>query len=220
MCVWFPICAEDVCVFFCWSLVLPFLQLGHRTEKVINRQSRNVKTASSVTRETGGFLIWFLSVKRKLLRVFGFIALEILFYLQPGAVKLVLWCHWMHLSYMHPVTSKNQFTAPGCALPIPMIKTFTVRFNSFFLLFMFLFFFLTRTTWRKLVWMQFSILYFVRTSWAPCAHSATITFFCILLPVVRQFKACSVLFFPSFLSCRFSRGAKIIVENKTIKPQL
>ena len=30
-------------------------------------------------------------------------------YIQPGAVKLVLWRHWMHLSFMHPVTSKNQF---------------------------------------------------------------------------------------------------------------
>ena len=28
---------------------------------------------------------------------------------QPGAVKMVLWRHWMHLSYMHPVTSENQF---------------------------------------------------------------------------------------------------------------
>ena len=28
---------------------------------------------------------------------------------QPGAVKLVLCGHWMHLSYMHPVTSENQF---------------------------------------------------------------------------------------------------------------
>ena len=29
--------------------------------------------------------------------------------IQPGAVKLVLWRHWMHLSYMHPVTSEDQF---------------------------------------------------------------------------------------------------------------
>ena len=28
---------------------------------------------------------------------------------QPGAVKLVLWRHWMHPSYMHPVTSENKF---------------------------------------------------------------------------------------------------------------
>ena len=30
-------------------------------------------------------------------------------HIQPGAVKLVLCGHWMHLSYMHPVTSENQF---------------------------------------------------------------------------------------------------------------
>ena len=29
--------------------------------------------------------------------------------LQTGAVKLVLWRHWMHLNFMHPVTSENQF---------------------------------------------------------------------------------------------------------------
>ena len=29
--------------------------------------------------------------------------------IQPDAVKLVLWRHWMHLSYVHPVTSENQF---------------------------------------------------------------------------------------------------------------
>ena len=28
---------------------------------------------------------------------------------QPGAVKLVFWHHWMHLNLMHPVTSENQF---------------------------------------------------------------------------------------------------------------
>ena len=28
---------------------------------------------------------------------------------QPGAVKLVLWRHWMHPSYMDPVISENQF---------------------------------------------------------------------------------------------------------------
>ena len=30
-------------------------------------------------------------------------------YIQPGAVKLILCGHWMHLSYMHPVTSENHF---------------------------------------------------------------------------------------------------------------
>ena len=30
-------------------------------------------------------------------------------FIQLGAVKLVLWRHWMHLNYMHPVTSENQF---------------------------------------------------------------------------------------------------------------
>ena len=29
--------------------------------------------------------------------------------IQPGAVKLVLWRHWMHLNFMHPVMSENQF---------------------------------------------------------------------------------------------------------------
>ena len=29
--------------------------------------------------------------------------------LQSGAVKLVLWLHWMHLTYMFPLTSENQF---------------------------------------------------------------------------------------------------------------
>ena len=28
---------------------------------------------------------------------------------QPGAVKLVLWHHWMHLNFIHSVTSENQF---------------------------------------------------------------------------------------------------------------
>ena len=28
---------------------------------------------------------------------------------QPGAVILVFWRHWMHLNFMHPVTSENQF---------------------------------------------------------------------------------------------------------------
>ena len=28
---------------------------------------------------------------------------------QPGAVKLVLWRHWMHLTQVRPVTSENQF---------------------------------------------------------------------------------------------------------------
>ena len=32
-----------------------------------------------------------------------------LLHIQPGAMKLVLCCHWMHLSYMHPVMSENQF---------------------------------------------------------------------------------------------------------------
>ena len=32
--------------------------------------------------------------------------------IQPGPVKLALWHHWMHLSYMHPVTSANQFHSP------------------------------------------------------------------------------------------------------------
>ena len=29
--------------------------------------------------------------------------------LQPGAVKLVLWHHWMRVAQVHPVTSPNQF---------------------------------------------------------------------------------------------------------------
>ena len=28
---------------------------------------------------------------------------------QPGAVRSVLWRHWMHLSFMHPVTSEDHF---------------------------------------------------------------------------------------------------------------
>ena len=32
-----------------------------------------------------------------------------LFNIQPGAVKLVPLRHWMHLSYMHTVTSENKF---------------------------------------------------------------------------------------------------------------
>ena len=30
-------------------------------------------------------------------------------HIQPGAVKLVLCSHWLHLSFMHQVTSENQF---------------------------------------------------------------------------------------------------------------
>ena len=29
-------------------------------------------------------------------------------YIQPGAVKLVLWRHWMHVTQVHPVTAENQ----------------------------------------------------------------------------------------------------------------
>ena len=32
-----------------------------------------------------------------------------MFHVQPGAVKLVLWHHWMHLNFMHQVLSENQF---------------------------------------------------------------------------------------------------------------
>ena len=35
--------------------------------------------------------------------------------IHPGAVKLVLWRSWIHLSYMHPVTSDRQF---HCARPV------------------------------------------------------------------------------------------------------
>ena len=37
-------------------------------------------------------------------------------YIQPGAVKLVLWRHWTHVTQVHPVTSlrATNFTAPGC----------------------------------------------------------------------------------------------------------
>ena len=35
--------------------------------------------------------------------------INITWHLQHGAMKLVLCSHWMHLSYMHPVTSDNQF---------------------------------------------------------------------------------------------------------------
>ena len=42
-------------------------------------------------------------VPLKILRV------KICAFLQAGAVKLVLWRHWMHLSYMHPLTSEKQF---------------------------------------------------------------------------------------------------------------
>ena len=47
---------------------------------------------------------WFLV--HKLVRL---MSLLVNFHVQPGVVKLVLWRHWMHLSYMHPVTSENQF---------------------------------------------------------------------------------------------------------------
>ena len=30
-------------------------------------------------------------------------------HVQPGAVKLVLWRHWMHAAQVHPVTAENQF---------------------------------------------------------------------------------------------------------------
>ena len=33
----------------------------------------------------------------------------ILLCIEPGAVKLVLWRHWMHVAQVHPVTSENQF---------------------------------------------------------------------------------------------------------------
>ena len=38
-------------------------------------------------------------------------------FIQSGAVKLVLWRHWVHLSYMHPVTSENQFHCTRLYLP-------------------------------------------------------------------------------------------------------
>ena len=44
--------------------------------------------------------------------------------IQPGAVKLVLWRHWLHLSYMHPVMSTN-FTAPGYTRPDKHAHVFT-----------------------------------------------------------------------------------------------
>ena len=30
-------------------------------------------------------------------------------HVQPGAVNLVLWRHWMHATQVHPVTAENQF---------------------------------------------------------------------------------------------------------------
>ena len=41
--------------------------------------------------------------------------------IQPGAVKLVLWRHQMHLSFMHPMESETSFTAPGC-ISIPQMS--------------------------------------------------------------------------------------------------
>ena len=34
--------------------------------------------------------------------------------LQSGAVKLVLWRHWMHATEVHPVTAENQLYCPSC----------------------------------------------------------------------------------------------------------
>ena len=35
---------------------------------------------------------------------------------QPGAVKYVLWRHWMHLNCMHQWRQRTNFTAPGCII--------------------------------------------------------------------------------------------------------
>ena len=34
--------------------------------------------------------------------------------IRPGAMKLVLCGHWMHLSYMHQWRQRSKFIAPGC----------------------------------------------------------------------------------------------------------
>ena len=49
------------------------------------------------------------------LRARSWIAMEFFFVfysparIQPGAVKLVLWRHWMHATQVHPVMSENHF---------------------------------------------------------------------------------------------------------------
>ena len=40
---------------------------------------------------------------------------------QPSAVKLVLWCHWMHVTQVHQRCQRTNFTAPDC--------TFTAYFS-------------------------------------------------------------------------------------------
>ena len=41
---------------------------------------------------------------------------------QPGAVKLVLWRLWMHLSYTHPVTSENQIHCTRLYIVVPWLQ--------------------------------------------------------------------------------------------------
>ena len=41
---------------------------------------------------------------------------SVLHYTRPGAVKLVLCGHWMHLSYIHQWRQRTNFTAPSCTL--------------------------------------------------------------------------------------------------------
>ena len=35
--------------------------------------------------------------------------IHVIMHVQPGAMKMVLWRHWMHVTHVHPVTSENQF---------------------------------------------------------------------------------------------------------------
>ena len=44
--------------------------------------------------------------------------------IQPGAEKLALCGHWMHLSYMHPVTSQNQFHCTRLYLRLSNLSMF------------------------------------------------------------------------------------------------
>ena len=35
--------------------------------------------------------------------------IHVIMHVQPGAMKMVLWRHWMHVTHVHPVTSENQY---------------------------------------------------------------------------------------------------------------
>ena len=54
--------------------------------------------------------------RKHFLATMPFFSQRVQWYVQLGAVKLVLCGHWMHLSYMHQWRQRTNFIAPGCIL--------------------------------------------------------------------------------------------------------